>query len=190
VNERRVRVSSLSFVVAVSTFEQRTARRYNNTHCTYGVKLQHEGSISELHCAKSFFSRAREDRTIFLQTIITPILPARRRPRFYFRECTRNSSCFLLGKMNTTHTTMNCFSIAIIPGWYTRPEATRRHHSSGMMLCGTNPHIYTAKTLRRLYFPDNTIICSFPANKCYHIQENIYIYIDALLPVVASYCVQ
>jgi hypothetical protein len=49
----------------VSTFEQRTARRYNNTHCTYGVNLQHEGSISELHCAKSFFSRAREDRTIF-----------------------------------------------------------------------------------------------------------------------------
>jgi hypothetical protein len=54
-----------SLVVAVSTFEQRTARRYNNTHCTYGVNLQHEGSISELHCAKSFFCRAREDRTIF-----------------------------------------------------------------------------------------------------------------------------
>jgi hypothetical protein len=57
-------------VVAVSTFGQRTGRRYNNTHCTYGVNLQHEGSISELHCAKSFFSRAREDRTIFLQRII------------------------------------------------------------------------------------------------------------------------
>jgi hypothetical protein len=53
-----------SLVVAVSTFEQRTARRYNNTHRTYGVNLQHEGSIPELHCAKSFFSRAREDRTI------------------------------------------------------------------------------------------------------------------------------
>jgi hypothetical protein len=64
VNERRVRVSSLSLVVAVSTFEQRTAHRYNNTHCTYGVNLQHEGSISELHCVKSFFSCAREDRTL------------------------------------------------------------------------------------------------------------------------------
>jgi hypothetical protein len=53
-----------SLVVAVSTFGHRTTRRYNNTHCTYGVNLQHEGSISELHCAKSFFSRAREDRTI------------------------------------------------------------------------------------------------------------------------------
>jgi hypothetical protein len=38
-----------SLVVAVSTFEQRTVRRYNNTYCTYGVNLQHEGSISELH---------------------------------------------------------------------------------------------------------------------------------------------
>jgi hypothetical protein len=65
-DERRVRVSSLfARRRAVSTFEQRTARRYTNTHCTYGVNLQHESSISELHCAKSFFSRAREDRTIF-----------------------------------------------------------------------------------------------------------------------------
>jgi hypothetical protein len=38
-----------SLVVAVSTFDQRTVCRYNNTHCTYGVNLQHEGSISELH---------------------------------------------------------------------------------------------------------------------------------------------
>jgi hypothetical protein len=52
-------------VVAVSTFEQRTLRRHNNTHCTYGVNLQHEGSISEFrHCAKSFFL-ARADTTIF-----------------------------------------------------------------------------------------------------------------------------
>jgi hypothetical protein len=71
VNERRVRVSSLSLVVAVSTFEQRTTHKYNNTHCTYGVNLQHEGSISELHCApKSFFLARAEDRTIFLQTIV------------------------------------------------------------------------------------------------------------------------
>jgi hypothetical protein len=49
-----------SLVVAVSTFGHSTARRYNNTHCTYGVNLKHEGSISELHCAKSFFlARAR-----------------------------------------------------------------------------------------------------------------------------------
>jgi hypothetical protein len=50
----------------VSTFWHRTVRKYNNTNCTYGVNLQHEGSISELHRAKSFFSRAREDRIIFL----------------------------------------------------------------------------------------------------------------------------
>jgi hypothetical protein len=54
-----------SLVVALSTFGHRTVRRYNKTHCTYGVNPQHEGSISELHCAKSFFSRAREERTIF-----------------------------------------------------------------------------------------------------------------------------
>jgi hypothetical protein len=53
-----------SLVVAVSTFEQRIVRRYNNTHCTYGVNLKHEGSISELHCAAKIFS------TFFLQTII------------------------------------------------------------------------------------------------------------------------
>jgi hypothetical protein len=29
---------------------------------------------------------------------------------------------------------------------------------TGMMLCGTNPHISTAKTLRRLYFPDNRMM--------------------------------
>jgi hypothetical protein len=44
----------------------------------------------------------------------------------------------------------------IIPGWYTPREATRRHHSSGVMWCGKNPHSSTAKTLRRLYFPHNT----------------------------------
>jgi hypothetical protein len=77
VNEQRVRVSSLSLVVSVSTFEQRTTRRYNNTHCTYGVNLQHEGSISELHCAKSFFSRAREDRTIFFAKNNTCSYPGR-----------------------------------------------------------------------------------------------------------------
>jgi hypothetical protein len=43
-----------SLAVAVSTFGQWTVRRYNNTHCTYGVNLQHEGSISELHWAKFF----------------------------------------------------------------------------------------------------------------------------------------
>jgi hypothetical protein len=60
-----------SLVVAVSTFEQRIVRRYNNTHCTYCVNLQHEGSISELHCAKSFFlARARTVQFV-LQTIIT-----------------------------------------------------------------------------------------------------------------------
>jgi hypothetical protein len=55
-----------SLVVAVSTFGRRTKRRYNNTHRTYGVSLQHEGSISELHWCKEFFSRPREDRTFFL----------------------------------------------------------------------------------------------------------------------------
>jgi hypothetical protein len=55
---------------AVSTFEQRTARRYNNTHCTYGVNLQHDGSISELHCAKSFFLARAETVHIFLHRII------------------------------------------------------------------------------------------------------------------------
>jgi hypothetical protein len=44
----------------------------------------------------------------------------------------------------------------IIPGWYTPQEVTRRHHSSGMFLCSTNPHISTAKKLRQLYFPENT----------------------------------
>jgi hypothetical protein len=42
-----------SLVVAVSTFEQRTVGRYNNTQCTYCVNLQHGGSISELHCIRS-----------------------------------------------------------------------------------------------------------------------------------------
>jgi hypothetical protein len=58
-----------SSVVAVSTFEQRTLRRHNNTHCTYGVNLQHEGSISELHCAKSFFLARALTVHFFLQTI-------------------------------------------------------------------------------------------------------------------------
>jgi hypothetical protein len=44
-----------SLVIAVSTFGHSTLGRHNNTHCTYGVNLKHEGSISELHCAKSFF---------------------------------------------------------------------------------------------------------------------------------------
>jgi hypothetical protein len=35
-----------SLVVAVSTFGHITVRRYNNTHCTYGVNLKHEASIS------------------------------------------------------------------------------------------------------------------------------------------------
>jgi hypothetical protein len=70
VNERRVSVSSLSLIVAVSTFGQRTGRRYNNTHCTYGVNLQHEGSISELHCAKSFFPARAKTVQFFLQRII------------------------------------------------------------------------------------------------------------------------
>jgi hypothetical protein len=57
-----------SRVVAVSTFGHLTERRYNNTHCTYGVNLQHEGSIFELHCAKSFFSRARGPYNFFCIT--------------------------------------------------------------------------------------------------------------------------
>jgi hypothetical protein len=55
----------------VSTFWHRTVRKYNNTNCTYGVNLQHEGSISELHIVQRVFSLARA-RTVlvFLQTII------------------------------------------------------------------------------------------------------------------------
>jgi hypothetical protein len=63
--------------VALSEFGHRTVRRYNNTHCTYGVNPQHEGSISELHYAKSFFSRAG-DRTLFLQRIIVGACTVRR----------------------------------------------------------------------------------------------------------------
>jgi hypothetical protein len=91
VNERRVRVSSLSLVVAVSTFEQRTKRRYNNTHCTYGVSLQHEGSISELHCAKSFFNRAREDCTFFFANNNTVLQTADRTgPHYMLFQRPRN----------------------------------------------------------------------------------------------------
>jgi hypothetical protein len=60
----------LSLSLAVSTFGQRTVRMYNNTHCTYCVNLQHEGSISELHCAKSFFLARARTVQFFLQTII------------------------------------------------------------------------------------------------------------------------
>jgi hypothetical protein len=59
-----------SLVVAVSTFGHSTVRRYNNTHCTYGVNLKHEGSISELHFAKSFFLARARTVHFFLQTII------------------------------------------------------------------------------------------------------------------------
>jgi hypothetical protein len=60
-----------SLVVDVSTFGHSTIGRYNNTHCTYGVNLKHEGSISELRCAKSFFlARARSVQS-FLQRIIS-----------------------------------------------------------------------------------------------------------------------
>jgi hypothetical protein len=54
----------------VSTFEQRTVRRYNNTNCTYGVNLQHEGFYFRIALCKEFFSRSHEDRTIFLQRIM------------------------------------------------------------------------------------------------------------------------
>jgi hypothetical protein len=63
-----------SLVVALSTFGQRTVRRYNNTNCTYRVNLQHEGSISELHCAKSFFVARARTVQFFLQRIITVLL--------------------------------------------------------------------------------------------------------------------
>jgi hypothetical protein len=58
------------------------------------------------------YSRSSALRSNYL----TPILA---RPAgglgFIFRECTRKYSCFLLGKMNNTHTTMSCFSISF-PG--------------------------------------------------------------------------
>jgi hypothetical protein len=63
-----------SLVVALSTFGQRTVRRYNNTHCTYRVNLQHEGSISELHCAKSFFLAPARTVQFFWQRIIVPCI--------------------------------------------------------------------------------------------------------------------
>jgi hypothetical protein len=65
-----------SLVVDVSTFGNRTKRRYNNTNCTYGVNLQHEGSISELLCAKSFFIARARTLQLFLQTIIVSAYPA------------------------------------------------------------------------------------------------------------------
>jgi hypothetical protein len=54
---------------------------------------------------------------------------------------------FVLGKMKATQPYNYELFFHIIPGWYTPAEATRRHYSSGMMLCGTNPHSSTAKTL-------------------------------------------
>jgi hypothetical protein len=59
-----------SLVVAVSTFGHRTVRRYNNTLCTYNINPQHEGSIFELHCAKSFFLARARTVQFFLQRII------------------------------------------------------------------------------------------------------------------------
>jgi hypothetical protein len=59
-----------SLVVAVSSFGHSTVRRYNKKHYTYGVNLKHEGSISELHCAKSFFLARARTVHFFLQTII------------------------------------------------------------------------------------------------------------------------
>jgi hypothetical protein len=63
-------LTEFSLVVAVSTFGHRTVRRYNNTHCNYGVNPQHEGSISELHCAKSFFLARARTVHFFWQRII------------------------------------------------------------------------------------------------------------------------
>jgi hypothetical protein len=59
-----------ALVVALSTFGHRTVRRYNNTHCNYGVNLQHEGSISELHFAESFSLARAKTIHFFLQRII------------------------------------------------------------------------------------------------------------------------
>jgi hypothetical protein len=54
-----------SLIVALPTFGHRTVCRYNNTQCTYGVNPQHEGSISELQCAKSFFLACARTVQIF-----------------------------------------------------------------------------------------------------------------------------
>jgi hypothetical protein len=60
----------LCCVVAMSTFEHRTIRRYTTTHSRcYCVNIQHEVSISELHCAKCFSLALASSTELFLQTI-------------------------------------------------------------------------------------------------------------------------
>jgi hypothetical protein len=58
------------FYVALSTFEHWHIHRYNTTHCSHGVNIQHL-KFRFLNCiVQSFFLCAHEDCTFVLQTII------------------------------------------------------------------------------------------------------------------------